>query len=93
MSTLPSIRVDIEAVKRKGTNKANRPYSIVAAYVYLPGYRYPQAIDFYTEQTFAVGSSLLVPLTAAVKDSRPAFELDFTAAEVMPLQAGKVANG
>lgn len=74
------IRVEIEKIVRQGTNKANRAYFIQSAYVSLPGFKFPQYVEFYTETVLNPGT-YDVPVECSVKDNKPAFELDYSAAQ------------
>lgn len=74
------IRVEIEAIKRNGVNKAQRPYFILSAYAMLPGFKHPQLIDFYCETLHSPGAVLDVPVVCSVKDGKPNWEPDYSAA-------------
>lgn len=74
------VKIDVEKITRQGTNKAGRVYFIQSAYCYLPGFKHPQFIEFYTETAFNTGS-YDVPVTVSVKDKKPVFELDYSAAQ------------
>lgn len=74
------LRLDVEKIIRQGVNKANRPYFIQGAYVTLPGFKHPQYIEFYTEKVLNNGL-YEVPVVCSVKDQKPLFELDISAAQ------------
>lgn len=80
------ILVEVSAVKVTGTNKAQKPYCILAGYAHV-GEQYPQPIEFYSEVQYAPGSQLLVPLVPSAKDGRLAFLPDFKAAKLTETKA------
>lgn len=75
-----SIRVDVEKIERQGTNKHQRAYFIQSGYAHLPGLRFPQLIEFYTE-TVLIPGSYDVPCAFRVEDRKVAFALDYSAAK------------
>jgi hypothetical protein len=65
-------------VDRKTNNQIN--YYIYVAYVTLPGYKHPQAVEFYSESIMTPGTTLSVPVGCEVKDQKVAFSPDYRAA-------------
>ncbi|MNZ29791.1 hypothetical protein D3C78_470450 [compost metagenome] len=87
------LRVEVEGVSRQGMTKSPtnpKPYFILACYVSLPGIKFPQAVQLFSDKVLNPGI-YLVPLVASVKDQRPAFDLDLSAAQ--PVKAGVSAPG
>lgn len=81
-----SLRIELTGNQRTGTsNKSGTPrqYFILSAFANLPGVKYPQACEIFTFDASAVKPAGLydVPLVASIKDGRPAFDLDFSAAQ------------
>jgi len=81
------IQVDVSAVKKTGVNKAGRPYFIYQGYCHLPEVKFPQLIEFYSEAIYQAGVSLSVPVEPGVTDSKPVFNVDFSAAQVVQVKA------
>ena len=79
---MDSLKVEIEQVARQGmTNgKTPKPYFILYCYVTLPGLKFPQACQLFSDKVLNPGH-YNVPLVASIKDRRPAFDLDLSAAQ------------
>ena len=60
-----------------------RPWFAIGAFATLPGVKYPQAIELFTFDAASVKPAGLysIPMVATVKDGRPAFDLDLSAAQ------------
>lgn len=81
-----NLQVEFTGVQRQGvSNKGQtpRPYWILQAFAQLPGIKYPQAIELFTFDATQVKPAGVysIPLVASVKDNRPAFDLDLSAAQ------------
>lgn len=84
-----TFRMEIDGLKKSATRvdkntKLEIPYFIYVAYCTLPGYKHPQAVEFYTEKQYQVGTLLQVPVIAEVKDQKPCFTPDYRNSTVLP---------
>lgn len=85
-SQVITLQVEFTGHQRQGVSNKGaspRPYWILQAFAQLPGIKYPQAIELFTFDAAQVKPAGIytVPLVASVKDNRPAFELDLSAAQ------------
>lgn len=90
------LQVEFTGQNRSGTSNKGpqpRPYWILGAFAQLPGIKYPQAIELFTFDVANVKApgAYLIPLIASVKDNRPAFELDLSAAEPVQVASARPA--
>lgn len=81
-----TFRMEIDGQKKTGTRidrktNAQIQYFIYVAYVVLPGYKHPQAVEHYSETPLQPGSLFDVPVIAEVKDGKVAFSADYRAAK------------
>lgn len=79
------IRVEVEGIKRTGVTKSNKPYFIISCYVTLPGLKHPQACELFSDKALNPGL-YSCPLVASIRDNRPAFDVELSAAQ--PLKPG-----
>lgn len=83
-----SLRVEFTGENRTVVSNKNpaspKTFYILGAYAELPGKKYPQAIEiFCADPAHIKGAGVyMVPLVASVKDNRPTFVLDLSAATV-----------
>jgi len=85
-----SLLVELTGKNRQGVSTKSgspRPWFAIGAFATLPGVKYPQAIELFTFDASAVKPAGVysIPLIATVKDGRPAFDLDLSAAQ--PVQS------
>lgn len=83
-----TFRMEIDGQKKAGTRvdkntKANIQYFIYVAYVTLPGYKHPQAVEHYSETPLAIGTLLEVPVNVEVRDLKVVFSPDYRAAKLV----------
>ena len=81
-----TFRMEIDGQKKAGTRtdrKTNQqiPYYIYVAYVVLPGYKHPQAVEHYSEMPLQAGLILEVPVNVEVRDQKVVFSPDYRAAK------------
>lgn len=90
MNTPLSLVVEVEDIASSGVGGKNKdkPYYIHNAYVHLPNLRHPQACQLFGSKMLPPGK-YNVPLVGSIKERRPSFDLDLTAAT--PIQAAKPA--
>ena len=79
------IRVEVEAISRTGVTKSNKPYFILACYVTLPGVKFPQACELFSDKALNPGQ-YIAPVVASIRDRRPSFDVDISAAQ--PVKSG-----
>lgn len=81
-----SLKIEFTGENRTVTSRKNpaapKTFHILGAYAELPGKKYPQAIELFCGDPAHIKPAgvYLVPLIASVKDNRPSFELDLSAA-------------
>lgn len=86
MSQPISLRVEFTGENRTVVSNKNpaspKTFFILGAYAELPGKKYPQAIELFCGDPLHIKPAgvFMVPLIATVKDNRPFFELDLSAA-------------
>lgn len=81
-----TFRMEIDGQKKSGVRtdrKTNQQitYYIYVAYVTLPGYKHPQAVEHYSETPLHPGLVLEVPVSVEVRDQKVAFTPDYRAAK------------
>jgi hypothetical protein len=81
-----TFKMEIDGLKKSGVRvdrKSNQQinYYIYVAYVTLPGYKFPQAVELYSESIMASGTTVEVPVTCEVKDQKVVFAPDYRAAK------------
>lgn len=80
------ITVEITGEQRSVTSHKNpnnpRTFYILSAYADLPGHKYPQAIELFISdpKDLKAAGAYQIPLISSVKDNRPTFEFDISAA-------------
>lgn len=81
---IPAISLPVEVVDlaHSGQTKSDtpKPFYILNTYVSLPGIKFPQACKLFSNRNLTPGH-YVVPLTAQVKEGRPFFDLDLSAAQ------------
>ncbi|HCA1453243.1 TPA: hypothetical protein MNK97_005586 [Klebsiella pneumoniae] len=87
-----SLQVEFTGQNRDGVSNKGpvpKPYWIMGAYALLPGLKYPQAIELFTTKATDVKPAGVyeIPLVASVKDGRPSFDLDLSAARPVAARA------
>jgi|GEM_PF-6661362 len=87
-----TFRMEIDGLKKSGTRvdkntKATIPYFIYVAYVVLPGYKHPQAVEHYSESELSTGTLFEVPVNAEVKDMKAQFLPDYRSAKLLERKA------
>lgn len=80
-----SLQVEFTGENRNGVSMKSgspKPWWSLGAYAHLPGHKYPQAIEVFCSDAALVKAPGLyeLPLVASVKDGRPSFDLDLSAA-------------
>lgn len=81
-----SLRIEFTGENRTVVSNKNpaspKTFYILGAYAELPGKKYPQAIELFCGNPADIKPAgvFMVPLVASVKDNRPFFELDLSAA-------------
>lgn len=83
------IRVEVEAIARHGVTKSQKPYFILSCYVTLPGIKFPQACELFSDKALNPGH-YVCPVVASIRDKRPAFDVDLSAAQ--PLKVGSAPS-
>lgn len=88
-----ALKVEIEGVARQGMTKGAtpKPYFILDCYVTLPGLKFPQACQLFADRVLNPGH-YSVPLVASIKDRRPTFDLDLSAAQQVSAARAAVAS-
>lgn len=81
-------RMEIDGQKKTGVRidrktNAQIEYFIYVAYVVLPGYKHPQAVEHYSETPLQPGTLFDVPVVAQVKDGKVLFSADYRAAKLV----------
>jgi|TARA_Y100000996_G_scaffold407340_1_gene384832 hypothetical protein len=81
-----SLQIELTGKNRSGVSSKSgtpRPWFAIGAFATLPGVKYPQAIELFTFDAASVKPAGLysIPMVATVKDGRPAFDLDLSAAQ------------
>ncbi|AXH76980.1 MAG: single-stranded DNA-binding protein [Inoviridae sp.] len=84
-----TFRMEIDGLKKSGIRTDRKTqqqinYYIYVGYVVLPGYKHPQAVEYYSEQVMTPGMVLEVPVNAEVRDLKATFTPDYRAAK--PIQ-------
>lgn len=86
MTQAISLKIEFTGENRAVVSNKNpaapKTFYILGAYAELPGKKYPQAIEIFCGNPADIKPAgvYMVPLIATVKDNRPAFELDISAA-------------
>jgi hypothetical protein len=81
-----SLKIEFTGENRTVISNKNpaspKTFFILGAYAELPGKKYPQAIEIFCGKAEDIKPAgvYMVPLVASVKDNRPSFELDISAA-------------
>jgi hypothetical protein len=76
-----NLTIEVERIARDGmTNSKNpKPYYILDCFATLPGIKHPQACQLFSSKPLNAGF-YSVPLVASIRDRKPSFDLDFSAA-------------
>lgn len=80
------ITVELTGEQRAVTSHKNpnqpRTFYILLGYADLPGHKYPQSIEIFVADPkhLMPAGTYQIPLVASVKDNRPSFEFDLSAA-------------
>lgn len=84
-----ALPVEVIGISRSGAGaKSGKPYYIHSCYATLPGHKYPQACDLFSDKVLAPGN-YNVPMTFAIEDGRPTMRVELSAAQ--PVSAARAA--